>query len=175
MNHISIPPSPGGETDAPRRYDAVDRVPRELFIAGDWTSSAGGTLEVLNPATEDVIAEAADATVDDAQRALRAAAAAQASWALTPARARSEILHRAYELMVERTDLLAEVMTLEMGKPLAEARGEVGYAAVLAGAKGHAGDLGNHCGMLAGADLFDDAGVESSADEGVVGQGLGRV
>ena len=131
MTHTSIPPSPGGETDAARRYDAVDRVPHELFIAGEWTPSAGGTLEVLNPATEDVIAEVADATVDDAQRALRAAAAAQTSWALTAARARSEILHRAYQLMVERTDLLAEVMTLEMGKPLAEARGEVGYAAEL--------------------------------------------
>ena len=70
MNHISIPPSPGGETDAPRRYDAVDRVPRELFIAGDWTPSAGGTLEVLNPATEDVIAEAADATVVEQNRSV---------------------------------------------------------------------------------------------------------
>ena len=131
MTHTSIPPSQGGDTDAARRDDAVGRVPHELFIAGEWTPSAGGTLEVLNPATEDVIAEVADATVDDAQRALRAAAEAQASWALTAARARSEILHRAYQLMVERTDLLAEVMTLEMGKPLAEARGEVGYAADL--------------------------------------------
>ena len=102
MTHTSIPPSQGGDTDAARRDDAVGRVPHELFIAGEWTPSAGGTLEVLNPATEDVIAEVADATVDDAQRALRAAAAAQASWALTAARTRSEILHRAYELMVER-------------------------------------------------------------------------
>ena len=63
MTHTAIPSSPGGETDAARGYDAVDRVPHELFIAGEWTPSAGGTLEVLNPATEDVIAEAADATV----------------------------------------------------------------------------------------------------------------
>jgi len=110
----STAPSAGGATDAPRRYDAVDRVPHELFIAGDWIPSTGGTLEVLNPATEGVIAEVADATVDDAQRALRAAAETQASWAMTPARTRSEILHRACQLMVERTDLLAQVMTREM-------------------------------------------------------------
>ena len=64
MTHTAIPSSPGGETDAARGYDAVDRVPHELFIAGEWTPSAGGTLEVLNPATEDMIAEVADATVD---------------------------------------------------------------------------------------------------------------
>ena len=110
----STAPSAGGATDAPRRYDVVDRVPHELFIAGDWIPSTGGTLEVLNPATEGVIAEVADATVDDAQRALRAAAETQASWAMTPARTRSEILHRVCQLMVERTDLLAQVMTREM-------------------------------------------------------------
>ena len=64
MTHTAIPSSPGGETDAARGYDAVDRVPHELFIAGEWTPSAGGTLEVLNPATEDMITEVADATVD---------------------------------------------------------------------------------------------------------------
>jgi succinate-semialdehyde dehydrogenase / glutarate-semialdehyde dehydrogenase len=127
----SVAPPAGGATGAPRRHDAVDRVPHELFIAGHWTPSAGGTLTVINPATEGAIAEVADATADDAQRALRAAAETQASWAMTPARTRSEILHRACQLMAERTDLLAEVMTREMGKPLAEARGEVGYAAEL--------------------------------------------
>jgi len=110
---------------------AIERVPHKLLIGGEWTPSSGGTLQVFNPATEELIAEVADATVEDAQRALRAAADAQTGWARTPARTRSEILYRAYELMVERTDLLAEVMTLEMGKPLAEARGEVAYAADL--------------------------------------------
>jgi succinate-semialdehyde dehydrogenase/glutarate-semialdehyde dehydrogenase len=86
-------------------------------------------MTVVNPATEGVIAEVADAAVTDAHRALRAAGETQASWAATPARARSEILYRSYELMVERAEWLAEVMTLEMGKPLAEARGEVAYAA----------------------------------------------
>ena len=88
-------------------------------------------MQVLKPATEELIAEVADATVQDAHRALRAAAEAQVEWARTPSRTRSEILYRAYELRVERTDLLAKVMTLEMGKPLAEARGEVSYAADL--------------------------------------------
>jgi succinate-semialdehyde dehydrogenase / glutarate-semialdehyde dehydrogenase len=108
---------------------AADRVPHDLFIAGEWQATAGDPMTVINPATEGVIAEVADATEADARRALRAAADAQADWAATPARTRSEILYRTYQLMVERTELLAEVMTLEMGKPLPDARGEVGYAA----------------------------------------------
>ncbi len=118
-------------TTSERRRSAIESVPRDLLIGGQWTPSSGGTMQVINPATEEVIAEVADADVGDAQRALRAAADAQADWAKTPARTRSEILYRAYGLMVERTELLAEVMTLEMGKPLAEARGEVAYAADL--------------------------------------------
>ena len=109
--------------------NAADQVPHGLFIGGRWEPAAGGTMDVVNPATEGVIAEVADADVADARRALDAAAGAQAGWAATPARMRSEILYRTYQLMVERTELLAEVMTLEMGKPLREARGEVAYAA----------------------------------------------
>jgi succinate-semialdehyde dehydrogenase / glutarate-semialdehyde dehydrogenase len=112
-----------GPTSAP------DRVPHGLFIAGEWQAAAGGTMPVVNPATEHAIAEVADGAVTDAHRALRAAAETQAGWAATPARTRSEILYRTYGLMVERTDWLAELITLEMGKPLAEARGEVAYAA----------------------------------------------
>jgi len=109
--------------------DAIAQVPYELFIDGQWQPGAGLRMPVVNPATEQVIAEVADASVDDGLRAVQAAADAQPSWAATPARVRSEILHRAYELMTERTDMLAELMTLEMGKPLAEARGEVAYSA----------------------------------------------
>src|SRR3712207_1492044 len=97
---------------------AADRVPHDMFIAGRWQSAAGAPMAVINPATEAVIAEVADATEADARRALRAAADAQADWAATPARTRSEILYRTYQLMLDRTDLLAAVMTLEMGKPL---------------------------------------------------------
>jgi succinate-semialdehyde dehydrogenase / glutarate-semialdehyde dehydrogenase len=107
---------------------AVEQVPHDMFIGGEWHPAAD-TMAVVNPATEAVVAEVADAGVEDAERAARAAAEAQPAWAATPARTRSEILYRTYELMMERADLLAEVMTLEMGKPLPEARGEVGYAA----------------------------------------------
>jgi succinate-semialdehyde dehydrogenase/glutarate-semialdehyde dehydrogenase len=84
---------------------------------------------VDDPATGERLCEVADASPADGQRALDAAVAAQEAWAATAPRARSEILRRAYEIILERREELALLMTLEMGKPLAEARGEVGYAA----------------------------------------------
>ncbi|HEX8084106.1 MAG TPA: NAD-dependent succinate-semialdehyde dehydrogenase [Solirubrobacteraceae bacterium] len=108
----------------------VDGVPKGLYIGGQWRdASEGGTLGVEDPATGEVIAEVADAQVDDAVAALDAAADAQPSWADTPTRERGEILRRAYELIVERADDLATLMTLEMGKPVAESKAEVLYAA----------------------------------------------
>src|SRR5215213_5845850 len=129
-NDLTIATS-GAAASLEHLTDAVDRVPHNLFINGEWQAASGAPTPVINPATEGVIAEVADATEADARRALRAAADAQADWAATPARSRSEILYRTYQLMVERTELLAEVMTLEMGKPLPDARGEVAYAADL--------------------------------------------
>ncbi|TWE12242.1 NAD-dependent succinate-semialdehyde dehydrogenase [Rudaeicoccus suwonensis] len=106
----------------------VDKVNKQLLIGGTWRDSADGTtLEVDNPATGGVLARVADATVADGAAALTAAADAQAEWARSAPRDRSELLRSAYELIVERTDEFAELMTLEMGKPLAEARGEVVY------------------------------------------------
>ena len=108
----------------------VDGVPKGLYIGGEWRDAAeGGTLGVEDPSTGEVIAEVADAQVDDAVAALDAAAEAQISWADTPTRERGEILRRAYELIVERADDLATLMTLEMGKPIAESKAEVLYAA----------------------------------------------
>ncbi|MCH8612021.1 NAD-dependent succinate-semialdehyde dehydrogenase [Arsenicicoccus dermatophilus] len=105
------------------------RVPRELHVGGEWRAATGGrTLEVTNPATGQTLARVADASPADGDAALGAAASAQESWATTPPRERSEILRSAYELLVERTEDFAALMTLEMGKPLAEARGEVAYA-----------------------------------------------
>jgi succinate-semialdehyde dehydrogenase/glutarate-semialdehyde dehydrogenase len=105
-------------------------VPTELLIGGTWRPSASGaTMDVLNPATEEVLATVADADVADGAAAAAAARDAQAAWAATPARARSEILYRAYAALMERQEDLALLMTLEMGKSLPEARGEVGYAA----------------------------------------------
>ncbi|MBB2890864.1 NAD-dependent succinate-semialdehyde dehydrogenase [Flexivirga oryzae] len=107
---------------------AVDRVKKQLFIGGEWRDAEGGkTLEVDNPATGGELARVADASVADGGAALTAAADAQAEWARTAPRERSEILRRAYELIVRDTDVFAELMTLEMGKPLAESRGEVVY------------------------------------------------
>ncbi len=100
----------------------------KLLIGGEWRdASDGGTFEVQNPATGEVICTVASATSDDARAAMDAAAEAQESWARTTPRSRAEILRRAFDLVAAHTDELALLMTTEMGKPLAEARGEVGY------------------------------------------------
>lgn len=108
--------------------DLLASIPTQLFIAGEWTdATGGGTLDVRDPATNRVIATIADATPEDGARALDAAVAAQEAWAATAPRERSNILRRAFDLVQERKEDLALLMTLEMGKPLAEARGEVAY------------------------------------------------
>ena len=108
----------------------LDTVPKGLFIAGEWRdSSDGSTLPVDDPATGEILTHVADATVDDGRAALDAAVAAQADWARTPPRDRAELLRAAYEKITERADEFAMLMTLEMGKTLAESRGEVTYGA----------------------------------------------
>ncbi|HTZ65268.1 MAG TPA: NAD-dependent succinate-semialdehyde dehydrogenase [Solirubrobacteraceae bacterium] len=108
----------------------LQAVPTSLLIAGEWrAASEGGTLPVEDPATGRTLIEVADATVEDAFAALGAAAEAQPRWADTAPRERGEVLRRAYEEIVERTDELALLMTLEMGKALAESRAEIAYAA----------------------------------------------
>ncbi|HEY6890065.1 MAG TPA: NAD-dependent succinate-semialdehyde dehydrogenase [Solirubrobacter sp.] len=115
---------------ATQERTAVDAVPTQLFIGGEWIDASGGaTLDVEDPSTGEVIASVADATPDDAKAALDAACAVQDTWATHAPRERGEILRRAYESMVARADELALVMTLEMGKPLAESKAEVTYAA----------------------------------------------
>ncbi|WP_136055235.1 NAD-dependent succinate-semialdehyde dehydrogenase [Microbacterium sp. K24] len=106
----------------------LDSIPTGLFIGGEWTDAeTGGTFDVTDPATGAVIRTIADATPADGKRALDAAVAAQESWAATAPRVRSEILRRAFDLVQVHKEDLALLMTLEMGKPLAEARGEVVY------------------------------------------------
>ncbi|MBA0050956.1 NAD-dependent succinate-semialdehyde dehydrogenase [Streptomyces sp. AJS327] len=108
--------------------DVLARTPTGLLIGGQWRDAAdGATFTVENPATGGALTEVASATSADAVAALDAAAEVQESWAATPARQRAEILRRAFELVQERAEDLALLMTLEMGKPLAEARGEVAY------------------------------------------------
>ena len=107
---------------------ALEAAPTQLYIGGEWRDSASGqTFEVHDPATGRTIAEVADGTSADGRAALDAAVAAQAGWAKVPPRERSELLRSAFELINERAETFAMLMTLEMGKPLAEARGEVKY------------------------------------------------
>ena len=111
-------------------HDALPEVPQQLFIGGRWVdATGGGTFAVENPATGEEIAHVADATVEDGTAALDAAVAVQKEWAATPPRDRGEILRRAFDIVVERTDELATIMTLEMGKPLKESKAEIAYGA----------------------------------------------
>jgi succinate-semialdehyde dehydrogenase/glutarate-semialdehyde dehydrogenase len=106
----------------------LNRVPSGLLIGGKWVDAAQGrTLDVENPATGKVIKSVADADPDDATRALDAAVGAADDWAATPARRRAEILRQAFDLLQERRDDIALLMTLEMGKPLAESGSEFSY------------------------------------------------
>src|SRR5262245_30716893 len=101
-----------------------------LLIGREWRDASGGAkFDVHEPATGAVLASVADASVDDALAAADAAHKAQPGWAATAPRKRSEILHRAFDLMLARADALAELIVRENGKPIAEARGEVVYAA----------------------------------------------
>ncbi|MET3927446.1 NAD-dependent succinate-semialdehyde dehydrogenase [Devosia sp. 2618] len=101
-----------------------------LFINGKYVPAVSGkTVPVYDPATETVIAEVASGDLEDARAAIDAADAAAAGWAATPPRQRAEILRRAYEIMTERLDFFAELITLENGKALPDAKGEAAYAA----------------------------------------------
>nr|WP_269782996.1 NAD-dependent succinate-semialdehyde dehydrogenase [Nocardia terpenica] len=103
-------------------------MPSGLYIDGRWRETAA-TMPVHDPATGRVLRLVADATPEDGLAALTAAADAQRDWARTPPRTRSEILMRAHRMLLDDTERLALIATLEMGKPLAEARGEIAYAA----------------------------------------------
>lgn len=104
------------------------RVPTGLLIGGQWRDASDNSVyEVENPATGETLATLASGTSEDARAAMDAACEVQAGWAATPARERSDILRRAFDLVQERKEEFATLMTLEMGKPLAESRGEVAY------------------------------------------------
>ncbi len=114
---------------APTEASVVEKVPKGLFIGGAWRpATGGGTLDVIDPSTGEAIAAVADATPEDALVALAAAHDAFAEWKDSAPRDRADILHRAYDLVQERIDELALLMTLEMGKTIAESKGEITYA-----------------------------------------------
>jgi succinate-semialdehyde dehydrogenase/glutarate-semialdehyde dehydrogenase len=103
-------------------------VPTGLLIGGSWQDATEGRrFEVLDPSTGSALVTVADASPEDGIRALDAAVAAQDKWAATAPRARGEILRRTWELVQQRKDDIALLMTLEMGKPLSESLGEVAY------------------------------------------------
>ena len=111
-------------------HETVARAPKQLFIAGIWRDAkAGSTFDVVDPATGEVLCPVADASPEDGVDAVTAAAAAQDGWAAVPTRQRGELLRGTYELLTDRADDLALLLTLEMGKPLAEAKAEIAYAA----------------------------------------------
>jgi succinate-semialdehyde dehydrogenase / glutarate-semialdehyde dehydrogenase len=113
-----------------REQQVIAVVPKGLYVGGTWRDAqSGATFTVEDPSTQDGLCEVADGTPADATAALDAACAAQEEWAATPPRDRGEILRRTFQLMNDRADDLAMVLTLEMGKPLAEAKGEVAYGA----------------------------------------------
>ncbi|MBA2416492.1 MAG: NAD-dependent succinate-semialdehyde dehydrogenase [Geodermatophilaceae bacterium] len=108
----------------------VENVPKGIYVAGEWRdASGGGGFWVEDPGTSKRLCQVADGQAEDAASALDAAVDAQTEWAATPPRERGEILRRAWQLMTDRVDDLAMLMTLEMGKSLAESRTEVTYAA----------------------------------------------
>jgi succinate-semialdehyde dehydrogenase/glutarate-semialdehyde dehydrogenase len=112
--------------DVPRDLDA----PMQLSIGGKFVdASDGGVFEVIDPATERSLGAVANGTIEDAQAAVAAAAAALPAWAALAPRARGEILRRAFELIMAQQEPLARLITRENGKSLADARGEIAYAA----------------------------------------------
>jgi succinate-semialdehyde dehydrogenase / glutarate-semialdehyde dehydrogenase len=113
-----------------REAGVLAAVPKQLSIGGQWVDAEGAaTFDVLDPATGVMLCQVADASPADGMRALEVAVAAQADFATLPPQARADMLTRAFTLLHERIDDLALLMTLEMGKPVAEARGEIAYAA----------------------------------------------
>ena len=103
--------------------------PTQQFIGGEWRKGSDGSFEVLDPATGEALCEVPRAGADDIRAAVDAAASAQPDWAATPPRERAEVLRNAFELMIARREDIAYLMSLEMGKSLTDARGEVTYAA----------------------------------------------
>jgi succinate-semialdehyde dehydrogenase/glutarate-semialdehyde dehydrogenase len=114
---------------ASQEQQLVEQVPKQLYIGGQWRDGAKGTLPVEDPSTAEVLCEVADASVDDAKAALDAAVDAGPEFAAMAPRDRGEILRRAFELIIERKQDLATLMTLEMGKTVKESLAEIAYAA----------------------------------------------
>jgi succinate-semialdehyde dehydrogenase/glutarate-semialdehyde dehydrogenase len=127
---VSLSTEVGSEVLGGRVDEVLSSVPRGLFIDGRWRASASGReLPVEDPATERTLLSVADAEVSDGMDAIGAAASAFPSWSKRSPRDRADLLRRSFELLTERSEDFALLVSLEVGKPLNEARGEVQYAA----------------------------------------------
>ena len=113
------------------KLNKADLAETRAYIAGEWRDkvASGKTFDVVNPATGDVIATLPDCGKAEVEEAVAAAYEAQKAWAKKTGKERAQILRKLYDLMVENADDLAVILTAEMGKPLAEARGEILYGA----------------------------------------------
>src|SRR5215208_4948954 len=115
---------------ATQEQSVLEQVAKQLYIGGEWRDASGGdTLPIEDPATGETLCDVADGTQEDAQAALDAAVSKQAEWGATPPNERSAILWRAFETLNERAEELALLMTLEMGKTIAESKAEIAYSA----------------------------------------------
>ena len=114
---------------ASQEQQVLDQVPKQLYIGGEWRDGSEGALAVEDPATGEALVEVADASVEDARASLDAAVEAGPAFAAMPPRERGEILRRAFETITARAGELALLMTLEMGKPIAESKAEIAYGA----------------------------------------------
>jgi succinate-semialdehyde dehydrogenase/glutarate-semialdehyde dehydrogenase len=112
-----------------QEQQVIDQVPKRLYIGGEWRDGGEGTVGVEDPSTGETLCEVADASAEDASAALDAAVEAGPSFADHPPRERGEILRRAFEAITARSDELSLLMTLEMGKPIAESKAEIAYGA----------------------------------------------
>jgi succinate-semialdehyde dehydrogenase / glutarate-semialdehyde dehydrogenase len=112
------------------KHSAIPNVPTQLFLGGEWRDASDGkTFDVDNPATGEIIASVASATVEDGKRALDAAEKALPLWSALKPRERGEILRKAFELIMAQKEELARIITMENGKAMPDSRAEIAYAA----------------------------------------------
>ena len=112
------------------KHESIPKVPTQLYLGGEWRdASDGGTFDVDNPATGEILAKVASATVEDGMKALDAAHNAFPDWAAKKPRERGEVLRRAFELIMQDKEELARLITMENGKALPDSRAEIAYAA----------------------------------------------
>lgn len=116
-------------TMSSNKYSCERFLIEKAFIGGKWQSASDGTFNVTNPANGDVIGKAPNCTKEDCQSAITSANEAFKSWSLTSAKSRSALIRKMFEIQMKYQKELAELITIEMGKPLAESMGEINYGA----------------------------------------------